>query len=158
MIRLLIAVVGSLFGASTWAVCLNPFGCEPRNYDECVQAASKAPTETGVRFAVRNCWERHRKPEADRQRVAWERVTSGTGVTLAEVIKAMGRHDIALPVGACTPPTDAKSTAASGMCRAYGWADKRSGDRDCFNQRPCYYMLEVTDAGDSLWVYWAVPR
>ena len=59
---LLAAPLGSL------AVCLNPFGCEPKSYEECADDASKRPTEVGVRVAVAQCYAIFKKPEDDRRR------------------------------------------------------------------------------------------
>lgn len=35
--------------------CWNPFGCPPRNLNDCVIAAAKMPTSEGVRLANANC-------------------------------------------------------------------------------------------------------
>lgn len=110
------------------AICLNPFGCEPKTLEECRGEAAKMPTDTGVQVALQNCEEKFvyepQRKEAEKKakieslkRARFEAALK-TGATLSELKAIMGEPR----VGArkpCTKFENSKSTPSS--CLIYEW-------------------------------------
>lgn len=151
---------------SAAALCLNPFGCGPTNYDECAAEATKLPSDTGVNVALRQCHLKFTKPEEERKareaHVAaikaaerWGKLSLGTNV--ADVSKYLGAplsigepEPCAAAIGAATKPP------AGTLCRRYSWPDRRVG-RVCTKpfDSICEFQLYVLNDGSQVvWTWW----
>ena len=142
---------------SAAAICLNPFGCPPSNYNECVDDATRRPTDLGVRSAKQLCYEKFKKPEEDRAQaqrekeslhiaLEWARLGSAP---LADMKKALGEPTKSTGPGACAKVPGAGAAPAAG-CITHFWHDARAG-RLCVQPSPtsfdrdlrCYFRAEV---------------
>lgn len=102
-----------LWGQNVQAVCLNPLGCAPKNYPECVADATSRQTELGVRMAAAQCYAKWKKPEDDRRAaeaakladaraLAWSKAPAKTSTARA-LIATIGQPSMVLGAHACTP-------------------------------------------------------
>jgi hypothetical protein len=148
-------VLGSI-GAGNAHACLNPFGCTPKNYDECVAEATKRPTELGVKLARQQCHAKWLQPQEERnaaERTAaagkraaiWEAVP-GFDDAVATWIAKLGQPDMVLGPYRCSSIKDAKLPAVN--CYSYYWKDERPGRHEA------YFRAEVlNDAAKNVWAY-----
>lgn len=144
--------------ASAGAVCLNPFGCEPKNYDECVADATKRPTELGVKLARQQCFAKWKQPEeereatvrnaaAERRAVQWAKVNELAFDAPAWIVQ-LGEPDQVVGPMACSPTKEAKAPKGS-SCYIYLWNDKRPGRYDM------HFKAEVVnEPSKKIWAYW----
>ena len=155
-------------GASAHAVCLNPFGCAPSNYEECVDDATKRPTDTGVKMARAQCYEKFKKPEEERkareaqetaERLAanWKMVGE-TLRTAREIHRAIGKPAAEIGPTKCTALAGGMTPPKGMLCYAQSWPDTRSG-RMCptfvKSGSECQFQLEVlADESNTLWAWW----
>jgi hypothetical protein len=167
---IVIAGVAATFHLPAFAICVNPFGCGPSNYAECIDDATKRPTELGVRVARQQCHEKFKKPEEDR--VAAEQVKAAEKLaaawrgigdresTLAGVKRALGAPDKTEGPAACAHFTD--RSRATVLCTTYRWMDRRPG-RICVQSRAggivtddinCLFTLEVAIGTETIWAWW----
>jgi len=135
------------------AICLNPFGCEPKSYDECATDATKRPTEAGVRFAIAQCYAKFKKPEEERQRAeeaaaaqqfaqlwltAWNQKRDSP-ITMDSVEDVFGKALRFVGPLKCS----GKSTTIE-MCKTFYWADLTKSPEDFSNlglgkRQPAFY-------------------
>lgn len=140
------------------ALCLNPFGCAPSNYDECVHEATTRPTDTGVKMAMRQCYERFKAPEearraAEEQKRAeafaerWKKAIE-TYAKAPEIERYLGAPSSRSDAMTCSPLT-ASSTKPTFQCVTYYWNDSRL-------LRPNHrFRLEaLTDSAGTVWAVW----
>lgn len=139
------------------SACFNPFGCEPKNQDECVAEATKRPTELGVKLARQQCHAKWVAPDEERQSaertagyerraILWENMP-GSGETLGVWLSKLGDPDFVHGPYSCTKLRDAKSPGVS--CYVYRWKDDRPGRYDA------YFKVEVLNNGEkTVWAFW----
>ena len=152
--------------ATAAGLCLNPFGCEPKTYEECIADASSKPTEAGVKLASKACHDRFllpaeqaaaRKAAADADAFATKWADLGSqATTIAEAIKLLGPPYLTSPAGACAPLDGVRKTS---RCYTYYWQDARPG-HFCTrsNYTACMFQLEaVADSNGLIWAWWAEP-
>lgn len=136
-LRALIGLAAAVFSSGAFAVCLNPFGCEPSNLEECRSAAAKMPTELGVRTALKGCDDKfiHRpqreaaekaraqalqkfKREEQRFRAA---INTDRQPSLKDVIAALGAPPTcSTKPGECSDVAGGRSASQSG-CSMHYW-------------------------------------
>lgn len=167
---IVIAAMAVTFHLSAFAACLNPFGCGPSNYSECIDDATKRPTELGVRVARQQCYEKFKKPEearvaTEQVKAAEKRAATWRGIgdresTIGGVQRALGPPDATDGPAACTHFTDRSKTTA--LCTTYRWTDRRPG-RICVQSRAngfgtsdisCLFTLEVAIGTETVWAWW----
>jgi hypothetical protein len=131
--------------SATWAACFNPFGCDPKSLDECMDRAAAMPTELGVRTAKRQCeskfaqelqrrWDIEAsasQERAERIAKAWDGLVWGRDAPISLYEKALGPPFLVLGPKSCTKHSQLPAPPSSG-CYAYLWEDKRSGRVEMF--------------------------
>jgi hypothetical protein len=166
--RACLAFVGIFWASVVHAICLNPFGCSPSTYEECVDDATNRPTDAGVRLARAQCEEKFKKPALERaaaeqkklaERLAerWNQV--GTMRNIADAKRAFGEPTRVDGPATCTQLSSADQRPAA--CLTYRWIDRRPG-RVCVSAPPsqisfdCHFTLEVVagSATLSIWATW----
>ncbi len=158
MSKLPIAALLSLTSVSAFALCLNPFGCEPKNYDECIAEATRRPTEGGVKVARQHCLEKWQKQvdlrkQADRNEASESRATEWKKwtslATLSGTLEAkIGQPDLVYGPHACSSRKDAKPPKGI-TCYTYLWNDTRPG------RYQTYFKAEVmNDQEKAIWSLW----
>ena len=144
--------------AQVGAVCLNPFGCEAKNYDECVADATKRPTELGVKLAKQQCFAKWKQPEEEREAVARNTAAELRAAQWAKVgdiafdafawTAHLGKPDLVVGPMACAPTKAAKAPKGS-SCYIYLWDDKRPGRYEM------HFKAEVVnEPSKKVWAYW----
>lgn len=153
-----VALIALCASGPVHALCLNPFGCEPKTYDECLAEATKRPTELGVKLARQACYAKWKQPEeerkaaeraaaAERRAAVWAKLPEGGPASVNAWLPKLGQPDIVLGPDRCSPLKDEK--LPSGSCYTYYWRDDRPGRVDA------YFQAEVlNDANKTLWIYW----
>lgn len=146
-------------------LCLNPFGCEPKTYDECVSDAASKPTEVGVKIANQVCYNRFqravdeaaaRKAAADAETFAsnWADLRNKAS-TISEVVKLLGAPTYTSGPAPCSPLDGIQKTS---KCNTYYWIDPRP-HRLCLHSTVCEFQLEaVADSDGLLWAWWPNPK
>lgn len=142
---------------SVQAICLNPSGCEPKNYQECMADATNRPTELGVKLARNLCDEKWKWPEEERAAVArvaaaekraaqWEKLRE-VSFDAPGWIDRLGQPDLVRGPGDCTVHKGSK--APNGGCYTYYWYDNRPG-----RVQASFKAEVVNDPSKRIWVYW----
>lgn len=122
------------------AACFNPFGCEPRNLDECMNRAASMPTELGVRTAKKQCESKFAdelqqrlelEASAAQERAeliakAWSDLGWGRDTPIYLYEKALGQPFLVSGPHPCTKHPRLPAPPTSG-CYTYQWQDKRAG-------------------------------
>lgn len=163
------ALMGALIAhGQASAVCLNPFGCGPKNYDECRLDATAKPTEVGVRLAMTRCYDLFKKPEEDRKAAeakeaaerfasAWAAVNYDTSI--ADMKRRLGEPTM-LHDSACAKRDDGPKPPRK--CTTYLWKDPRPGRicMDNLSDLNCYFRVQAE--GDSrsnkIWALWTESK
>lgn len=135
------------------AACFNPFGCQPKNLDECIERAAAMPTEFGVRTARRQCEARFEQELQHRQRLevaasaeradalaqAWIDLEWGRDTPISIYEKTMGQPSLVTGPYPCIKHPKLSAAPASG-CYTYHWRDERAG------RVHMYFKAEVQNA------------
>jgi hypothetical protein len=140
------------------AVCLNPFGCAPANYDECLNEATKRPTDVGVKFARSQCYDKWKLPEIEKVAALKAAAADKRALTWAAMekiefnaeawIKQLGQPDLVLGPSKCSLIKGVKPTKGQ-SCYTYYWYDERPG------RVSAHFKAEVlNESGKPLWAYW----
>lgn len=122
------------------AACFNPFGCEPKNVDECIERAAAMPTELGVRTAKRQCETKFQKElqrrrdieasatqaRADALAKTWSDLEWGRDTPISLYEKMMGQPFLVTGPYPCIKHPRLPAAPASG-CYTYQWQDERAG-------------------------------
>lgn len=152
------------------AVCLNPFGCGPKSYADCMRDASDKPTDAGVKLASQQCYLTIKKPEEDKAAAALETKAVRFAVSWHQnIAEAKNSADLIRHFGGptavdgpyqCTPVAG-KQSPPSVTCARYEWADRRTG-KVCSSgpyrvEAQCVFRAEVILDGPkslSVWAWW----
>ncbi len=151
---------------ATQAICLNPFGCGPSNYEECVAEATTRPTELGVRLARSQCHDKFLKPEADRiQRESAEKAEAfaarwqaraGEISNLKQANTKIGKPDSVTGPEACAR-IKGEITLKHTQCFTHRWEDRRAS-RICWQTsgvERCHFQIQtIENAEQALWAVW----
>lgn len=155
--RLLGLLLLALQGSAV-AVCLNPFGCEPKNYDECMADATKRATELGVKLARQQCYTKWKQPEdermagertvaAERRATIWFKLPTERHTGVGSWVERLGKPDMVLGPNTCPRLKDEKQPTVK--CYFYYWKDERAGRYEA------YFRADILDeAGSPIWAYY----
>lgn len=157
-------VMLATFSAS--AICINPFGCAPANYEECIDDASKRPSDKGVMTARDACYTKFKAPENERlarereqqaQAFAekWRRIDGSVGT--GEKLRAHLGKPLTIEGPATCSKVNGKSPSSVTTCMSWSWLDFRPG-RICLRMVSgidCYFTLEIENTPEQkLWAWW----
>ncbi len=160
----------AILAAASWsvsAVCLNPFGCEPKNYDECVAAAAAMPTPLGVTTAKNQCYAKFKRAQDERERLEdvrkaeslsalWARIGQSNLPNEADFVKAFGQPSLILGPENC--PRKTSDDNPGFRCYTLMWKDNRPG-RMClegaFGSGDCHFKaLALNNAARTVVGWW----
>ena len=146
------------------AICLNPFGCGPSTYQDCVNEATKRPTSLGVNVAMQQCHDKFKAAElarsakADRERAEalatrWTQLDF-EHATAESLQRELGDPYLVFGPRTCTKVKGKSAPGARTICYTHVWQDERPGRVNA------YFKVEVQDLQipnyhrQSVWAWW----